>query len=63
MASGNHMCKGNIALLPAPPININTTPHDNADMPKKEAAAADFNPLESGDVNVAINVLKSRVPE
>ena len=24
MASGNQMCKGNMALLPAPPMNIST---------------------------------------
>ena len=24
IASGNQMCNGNIALLPAPPMNINT---------------------------------------
>ncbi len=32
MASGNQICNGNIALLPAPPIKTNTTPHDNAEM-------------------------------
>ena len=26
IASGNHICNGNIALFPAPPINTNTAP-------------------------------------
>ena len=41
MASGNQTCNGNMALLPAPPIKINTRPHVNAETPRKEAAMAD----------------------
>src|SRR5215208_3910662 len=35
IASGNQICRGNIALFPAPPINTNAAPHVNADAPRK----------------------------
>src|SRR5580704_14030823 len=38
IASGNQICNGNIADLPAPPINTNTSPHVSAEQPKNEAA-------------------------
>jgi hypothetical protein len=57
------MCKGNMALFPAPPINTNTNPQVNADKPKKEADKIFFNSEDSGAVKLAIKVLKSNVPE
>ena len=41
IASGNHICKGNIALLPAPPINTKTNPQVSAETPIKEEPMAD----------------------
>ena len=63
MASGNQICKGNIALLPAPPMNTKTNPHVNADTPINDAAIAFLNSLDSAEVNLSISVLKSNVPE
>ncbi|MNC92298.1 hypothetical protein D3C83_86940 [compost metagenome] len=37
IASGNQICNGNIADLPAPPININVNPQVNALTPTNEA--------------------------
>ena len=37
MASGNQICKGNIADFPAPPININVSPQVSILAPKKLA--------------------------
>ena len=48
MASGNQICNGNMALLPAPPINTNTNPQVNADTPRNEAATAVLNSGDSG---------------
>src|SRR5689334_5671081 len=38
MASGSQICKGNMADLPAPPININVNAQVNTEMPRKDAA-------------------------
>ena len=62
IASGNHMCKGSMALFPAPPININTTPHVNADTPRNDAATAVFNSPDSGEPSLCKSVVKSNVP-
>src|SRR3979409_1194390 len=35
IASGSQICNGNMALLPAPPMNTSITPHVNADKPIK----------------------------
>jgi hypothetical protein len=43
IASGNQICKGNMALFPAPPMNTNAAPQVSADAPRKVEAAADFN--------------------
>src|SRR5678816_4927907 len=37
IASGSQICNGNIADLPAPPININVNPHVNALTPTNDA--------------------------
>src|SRR6186997_451721 len=37
IASGNQICKGNIADLPAPPIKTNVNPHVNALTPTNDA--------------------------
>ncbi len=63
IASGNQMCKGNMALLPAPPINISTNAHVNPLIPRKDEVAAFFNSFDPGDVRLAISVLKSSVFE
>ena len=39
MASGNQICNGNMATLPAPPINTNVSPHVNNEIPKKRCDA------------------------
>ena len=62
IASGNHICKGNIALFPAPPTNTNAAPHVNAEAPRNVEAAAALNSFDSGEVNLSINVEKSNVP-
>ena len=62
IASGNQMCKGNIALFPAPPTNTNMEPHANADIPRKELSTAVFSSADSGDVNRCSISLKSNVP-
>src|SRR5882757_499947 len=63
IASGNQMCKGNIALFPAPPINTKTNPHVNAEIPRNDAATAFCNSPDPGVVSLSISVLKSNVPE
>ena len=40
IASGSQMCKGNIADLPAPPINIKAIAQEITDAPKKVAPPA-----------------------
>src|SRR5215510_14827937 len=37
IASGSQICNGNMADLPAPPINTNVNPHVNAVIPANEA--------------------------
>src|ERR1022692_4738831 len=46
MASGSHICKGNIADLPAPPTNTNVNAHVNIDAPRNDAVVILMN---SGD--------------
>src|SRR5664279_2483460 len=36
IASGNHICKGNIADFPAPPIKTRVSPQVNAETPRQE---------------------------
>ena len=62
MASGNQTCSGNIALLPAPPININTAPHVKADAPRKVEVYAVCNSWLPSTVSLCMSVLKSSVP-
>src|SRR5664279_1644641 len=54
MASGNQICKGNIALFPAPPINTSIMPHVNADIPRKDEATAACNSPDPRVVNLWI---------
>ena len=63
IASGNHICKGNIALLPAAPMKTNTIAHVSAEIPMNDVLSAVLNSAEPGDVNRSISVLKSNVPE
>src|ERR1700722_12080870 len=37
IASGNQICKGNMADFPAPPINTNTSPQVSMDAPRNVA--------------------------
>src|SRR5687768_17720211 len=43
IASGNQICSGNIALLPAPPIKTNTRPHVSAVTPTNDAVVIAMN--------------------
>ena len=58
MASGNQMCNGNMADLPAPPIKISTIAQVMAEIPIKLNPAAFANMLVPGSVSLA----KSKVP-
>ena len=62
MASGNQICKGNIADLPAPPININHNPKVNIETPRKEAVVIPINSADWAEVNLSISKPKSSVP-
>jgi hypothetical protein len=52
IASGNHICNGNMALLPAPPMNTSNNPQVNALAPRKEEVMAEFSQGESTVVNL-----------
>src|SRR5574343_1881749 len=62
MASGSQICSGNIADLPAPPINTSTRPHVNAVTPRNEVDAACTNAALCVSVNRSISNPKSSVP-
>ena len=62
IASGNQICKGNIADLPAPPININPNPQVNLETPRKDAVVMLMNSADWVDVNLSISKPKSSVP-
>ena len=51
MASGNHICNGNIADLPAPPIKIPAIAQLNTEKPMNVAPAAPANTFGSPEVN------------
>src|SRR5215467_1065525 len=61
MASGSQMCKGNMALFPAPPINTNVRAHVKTDTPKNEVEATASHCDEFVSVSLSIIVLKSRL--
>ena len=62
IASGNQICKGNMADLPAPPINTKVNPQVNMLAPKKLALVIDKNCVECTEVNLSINNPISSVP-
>src|SRR5215216_5966151 len=55
IASGNQICKGNIADFPAPPINIKTSPQVNNETPRKPAVLMLTNSADCGFVSLEIN--------
>ena len=61
IASGNQMCSGNIADLPAPPIKTNDNPHVNKETPKNEAVVISINCGDWTLVNLSIKIPKSSV--
>src|ERR1044072_1336319 len=62
MASGNQICKGNMADLPAPPINTNTSAHLNTGIPTTPYPVICAKTGELGPVIRCIMVPKSSVP-
>ena len=58
MASGNQMCKGNIADLPAPPMKIRMRPQVITESPIKDVEAQFAMALPSGSTRVT----KSKEP-
>src|ERR1700733_1404589 len=56
IASGNQICTGNMADLPAPPANTNTNPQVNADTPKKEALPIAIDHDDCALVKRSINI-------
>src|SRR5947208_16790978 len=52
IASGNQICNGNMADLPAPPIKTRTKPHVSALAPRKEVATAVCSCADDGSVNL-----------
>ena len=61
IASGNHICSGNMADLPAPPINTSNRAHDSVDMPKNEVAVKLAKYGEPANVRRSIITKKSSV--
>src|SRR5450432_2129481 len=61
MASGNQICNGNIADLPAPPANTKTSPQVNADTPKKDALPIAIDQDDCALVNLSISIPTSSV--
>ena len=51
IASGNHICNGNIADFPAPPINISAIAHDATEQPKNVAPDVDVKKNPPSAVN------------
>src|SRR5258705_2868663 len=61
IASGNQICNGNIADLPAPPMNTNVNAQVSALTPTKDAVVIAKNWDDCCEVKFSINVLKSSV--
>src|SRR5215204_6084354 len=61
IASGSQMCRGNMADLPAPPINTSVNPQVSMDIPRKEADVILKNCGDCAEVNLSINIPKSKV--
>ena len=62
IASGNQICKGNMADFPAPPINSKVKPQVSILAPKKLALVMLKNSGDCAEVNFSINNPISKVP-
>ena len=62
MASGSQICRGNMADLPAPPINTSVNPQVRTEIPRKDAVVMAIYWGDCDDVSLSMSVPKSSVP-
>ncbi len=61
IASGNQICSGNMADLPAPPIKTNVNAHVSIEKPTNDAEVMASNCGDCASVRRSIKILKSSV--